>query len=70
LIIFVDEVVRQLLKSKLNDNVKSIILQKASSLSAELCNANKEIVIMETFCYDIINVIYSGGVQEKNISKK
>ena len=70
LIIFVDEVVRQLLKSKLNDNVKSIILQKASALSAELCNANKEIVIMETFCYDIINVIYSGGLQEKNISKK
>ena len=70
LIIFVEEVVRQLLKSKLNDNIKTIILQKSGTLSAELHNANKEIIIVETFFYDIINVIYSGGVSEKNISKK
>ena len=70
LIIFVEEVVRQLLKSKLNDNIKIIILQKAGVLTAELSNTNKEIIIVETFFYDIINVIYSGSVQEKNISKK
>ena len=70
LIIFVEEVVRQLLKSKLNDNIKTIILQKSGTLSAELHNANKEIIIVETFFYDIINVIYSGGVSEKNIYKK
>jgi hypothetical protein len=70
LIIFVEEVVRQLVKSKLNDNIKNIILQKAGTLSAELSNVNKEIIIVETFFYDIINVIYSGGAPEKNISKK
>ena len=70
LIIFVDEVIRQLVKSKLNDNIKTIILQKAGLLSAELSNVNKEIIIVETFFYDIINVIYSGGAPEKNISKK
>ena len=70
LIIFVEEVVRQLVKSKLNDNIKTIILQKSGLLSSELHNANKEIIIVETFFYDIINVIYSGGVSEKNISKK
>ena len=70
LIIFVEEVVRQLLKSKLNDNIKIIILEKAGVLTAELSNTNKEIIIVETFFYDIINVIYSGGVPEKNISKK
>ena len=70
LIIFVEEVVKQLLHSKLNDNIKTIILQKAGKLSAELHNVNKEIIIVETFFYDIINVIYSGGAPEKNISKK
>ena len=70
LIIFIEEVVKQLVKSKLNDNIKNIILQKAGTLSAELSNVNKEIIIVETFFYDIINVIYSGGVSEKNISKK
>ena len=70
LIIFVGEVVRQLVKSKLNNNIKTIILQKAGILTAELSNVNKEIIIVETFFYDIINVIYSGGAPEKNIYKK
>ena len=70
LIIFVEEVVKQLLKSKLNNNIKTIILEKSGVLTAELNNVNKEIISVETFFYDIINVIYSGGISEKNICKK
>jgi len=63
LIIFIKEVVRQLLKSKLNPTVKQAITQKASTLSAELIDVNKEIVIIETFIYDIINIIYGKTVK-------
>ena len=58
LIIFVKEVVRQLNKSKINSKIKCIILEKAFNLSKEIIDSNKEIVIIETFFYDIINIIY------------
>ena len=60
LIIFVKEVVRQLNNSKLNSNVKCMILNKSSILSGEIVDSNKEIVIIETFFYDIINIIFDG----------
>ena len=53
LIIFVKEVVRQLNNSKLNSNVKCMILNKSSILSGEIVDSNKEIVI-------IINIIFDG----------
>ena len=64
LIIFVKEVVRQLNNSKLNTNIKIKIIEKSSILSKELLDSNKEIIIIETFFYDIINIIYS------NVSNK
>ena len=59
LIIFVKEVVRQLINSKLDSNIKIIILEKSSKLSEEIINSNKEVVIIETFFYDIINIIFN-----------
>jgi hypothetical protein len=61
LIIFVKEVVRQLLKSKLSQDKKLIILEKSAILSKELYNINKEVVIIEAFFYDIISVIYQNN---------
>ena len=61
LIIFVKEVVRQLLKSKLSQDKKLIILEKSATLSKELYNINKEVVIIEAFFYDIISVIYQNN---------
>ena len=58
LIVFVKEVVRQLNKSKLNDKIKCKIVEKAFILSEEIIDSNKEIVIIETFFYDIINIIF------------
>jgi len=60
LMVFVKEVVRQLNNSKLNSNIKCIILEKAFILSREIIDSNKEIVIIETFFYEIINIIYDG----------
>jgi len=59
LIIFLKEVVYQLSNSKLNSNIKTQIIEKASILSLEINSANKEVVIIETFFYDIITIMYS-----------
>ena len=37
-----------------------MILNKSSILSGEIVDSNKEIVIIETFFYDIINIIFDG----------
>jgi len=58
LIIFVKEVVSQLIKSKLNNSIKHIITEKIGKLSDEITNVNKEIIIVEAFFYDIITIIY------------
>ena len=60
LIVFAKEVVIQLNKSKLSNNIKFLISEKAFILSGEINNSNKEIVIIETFFYDIINIIFNG----------
>jgi hypothetical protein len=59
LIVFAKEVIRQLNNSKLNSKIKCNILEKAFLLSKEIIDSNKEIVIIETFFYDIINIIYN-----------
>jgi hypothetical protein len=66
LILFVQEVIKQLSKSNLNINIKLQIIEKASNLSKEIIDSNKEIILIEAFFYNIINIIYSA---EKNISK-
>ena len=59
LIVFVKEVIRQLNNSKLNSKIKCNILEKSFVLSKEIIDSNKEIVIIETFFYDIKNINYN-----------
>lgn len=66
LIVFVQEVIKQLSNSHLNRNIKLEIIDKAIELSKDIIDSNKEVIIIETFFYNIITIIYSA---EKNISK-
>ena len=66
LITFVQEVIKQLLNSHLNVTIKLEIIEKANCLSKDIIASNKEVIIIETFFYNIITIIYS---TEKNISK-
>ena len=59
LIIFVKEVVKQLSNSNLNTDIKIKIIENANNLSKDISVSNKEIIIVETFFYNIINIIYS-----------
>jgi len=59
LIIFVKEVIKQLYKSKLKQNIKLIINEEVDKLSKEIYDSNKEVIIIETFFYKIITIIYS-----------
>ena len=65
LIIFVKEVVKQLLHNKLNTNIKLQIIEKTQTLSKEILDSNKEVIIVETFFYNLINIIYSPNTIEK-----
>ena len=65
LILFVQEVVKQLLHNNLNSNIKLQIIEKANSLSYDIVNSNKEVILLETFFYNIINIIYSSNNLEK-----
>jgi len=66
--IFVKEVVRQLINNSnsniiLNNNKKNMIINKSSILTTEINKANKEIIIVETFFYDIITIIYDDSIK-------
>ena len=65
LILFVQEVVKQLLHNNLNSNIKLQIIEKANSLSYDIVKSNKEVILIETFFYNIINIIYSSNTLEK-----
>jgi hypothetical protein len=41
---------------------KTIIIEKAGNLTTEINKANKEIIIIETFFYDIINILYDDSI--------
>ena len=69
LIVFVQEVVKQLSKSHLNTHIKLQIIENASHLSKDILDSNKEVILIETFFYNIINIIYYPSSTEKNISK-
>ena len=64
--IFIKEVVKQLINNnshqnlhiKMNNAKKTMIIEKASYLTADINKANKEIIIGEAFFYDIINILY------------
>jgi len=59
LIIFVKEVIKQLCNSKLNTTIKYKLMDETHTLINEICNSNKEVIMVETFFYKIINIIYS-----------
>lgn len=63
LLLFVKELVKQLLSSKINDKSKSLIIEKAGILSKELTCINKEVLSVESLVYDLIYIIYSGGIE-------
>lgn len=56
--------IKQLLASKINNNSKALIINKAGELSYEFTKMNKEVISVESFIYNIINIIYSGGKAE------
>jgi len=59
LIIFVKEVIKQLNSSKLKNTIKFNINEEVNKLSSEICHSNKEVIIIETFFYKIITILYS-----------
>jgi hypothetical protein len=58
---FVQCLVRQLLTSRINTVSKYKILEKAGTFSACLPKMNKELIALETFLYELIYIVYSGG---------
>ena len=58
---FVQCVVRQLLTSRISAAAKHKVLEKAGEFSACLPKMNKELIALETFLYELIFVVYSGG---------
>ena len=64
LISFIKEVVRQLLQNThLTSNIKLQIIEKANIVSKDILVSNKEVIIVETFFYNIINIIYSTEIK-------
>ena len=64
LISFIKEVVRQLLQNThLTSNIKLQIIEKANIVSKDILDSNKEVIIVETFFYNIINIIYSTEIK-------
>lgn len=58
---FVGCVVRQLLNSRISDSAKHKMLEKVGEFSACLPKMNKELIALETFLYELIYIVYSGG---------
>jgi hypothetical protein len=58
---FCKVLVKELIGRKLNDNTKRLIIEKAGILSNEISLINKEVISVESFLYNIIHIIYSGG---------
>ena len=58
---FVQCLVRHLLTSRISAASKHKIIEKAGAFSASLPKINKELIALETFLYEVIYVVYSGG---------
>ena len=67
LILFVKEVIKQLLHNKLHTTIKLQIIENTNSLSKDILDSNKEVIIVETFFYNLINIIYSPITEKKYI---
>lgn len=61
--------IRQLLANKFNTKTKMLIVKKAAEFSRALPKINKELIVLETFIYQIMYIVYSGGndISEKQI---
>jgi len=59
LIIFVKEVIKQLCNTKLHFTIKSQILEELNIIVRDISYCNKDVIIVETFFYKIITIIYS-----------
>jgi hypothetical protein len=64
---FTKYIIKNLLKSKINNKSKSAILEQAGILSKNLPLINKELIATETFIYNLIYIIYSGGENPSNL---
>jgi hypothetical protein len=58
---FIRSLVRQLLISRISPVSKCKIIEKAGAFSSYLPKINKELIALETFIYELIYVLYSGG---------
>ena len=58
---FCKVLVKELIIRKINNKTKILIIEKASILSNEFTLINKEVISVESFIYNIIHIIYSGG---------
>ena len=63
--------IKQLLYNKFNTRTKTLIIKKAEEFSRTIPKINKELIALETFIYQLIYIIYSGGydIHEKNITQ-
>jgi hypothetical protein len=53
--------IKQLLLNKFNRRTKQLIIEKAAEFSRAIPKINKELIAIETFIYQLIYIIYSGG---------
>jgi hypothetical protein len=58
---FVQCIVKHLLTSRISATSKHKIIEKAGAFSACLPKMNKELIALETFLYEVIYIVYSGG---------
>jgi hypothetical protein len=58
---FVGCIVRQLLASRISPVAKHKVIAKAGEFSACIPKMNKELIALETFLYELVYVVYSGG---------
>ena len=58
---FCKVLIKELISRKINIKTKILIIEKASILSNEFTLINKEVISVESFIYNIIHIIYSGG---------
>lgn len=61
--VFISRVIRQLLSSKINNKSKAMILAKAGEMSSSIPMINKELIAIELFLYQLVHIVYSGGVE-------
>lgn len=64
LIIFVKEVIKQLCNTKLHFNSKKQIIEELNTLVKDIIYCNKDVIIVETFFYKIIPIIYSTNIKQ------